>query len=309
MKRVTWSKDSHGLFDYESKNVNFDKDKIKTSSKVFKNDSEIIVRPIKEDESSKQDEDQNYLFSLISEGEKNEKFVLQSPPIEQYDPSKQNLFLIVRSLKNEEGVQRGYPLELGDILRLGRIEYKVIEYQDHTGKRHSLFDIDDISKTKTCNLTVKTCETNSTEKHQCRICLMDEQEGQEILVNPCNCKGTSEYVHMTCLQYWVNSKVKNKVTPESSCWSWKHLNCEVCKTSLPDLLEIKGAKTQLLPTMAITRPETPYMLLERIFYDRSKGGDNSKMLILLSIFEVSHLIKLVQFILKSPLVMFLGERT
>jgi len=35
-----------------------------------------------------------------------EKFVLQSPPIEQYDPSKQNLFLIVRSLKNEEGVQR-----------------------------------------------------------------------------------------------------------------------------------------------------------------------------------------------------------
>jgi len=89
MKRVTWSKDSHGLFDYESKNVNFDKDKIKTSSKVFKNgkislhfknqpnlclDSEIIVRPIKEDESSKQDEDQNYLFSLISEGEKNGTF-------------------------------------------------------------------------------------------------------------------------------------------------------------------------------------------------------------------------------------------
>jgi len=62
--------------------------------------------------------------------------------------------LIVRSLKNEEGVQRvdlkffsnisnffkGYTLELGDILRLGRIEFKVIEYQDHTLKRHSLFE-------------------------------------------------------------------------------------------------------------------------------------------------------------------------
>ena len=36
MKAVTWGKDSHGLFDYESKNIAFSKNKIESTSQVFK---------------------------------------------------------------------------------------------------------------------------------------------------------------------------------------------------------------------------------------------------------------------------------
>jgi len=289
VKRVTWSKDSHGLFDYESKNVNFSKDRVESSSKVFKDGNEIEIKPIETPNVQMDLEDPNYMFSIIGDGDKNEKFLLKVPPVQQYDSSKQNLFLIVRSLKNEEGVQRGYTLELGDILRLGRIEYKVIEYQDSNQQKHSLFDAPELAEDEAFSLITKSCTTDVENKHQCRICFMDRNDVDEELVNPCSCKGTSEYVHIKCLQSWINSKVKNKVTADSSCWYWKHLSCEVCKTSLPDLIQFDDKKVQLVPTC---RPNTPYMLLERIFYDKSKGVDNSKMLILLSISHDNHQIRL-----------------
>lgn len=291
VKRVTWSKDSHGLFDYESKSVNFVKDKIACSSKFYLEGTDIKFLQTPERASGVEEEDSNFLFSVSQDKEEDDRFFLRAPRIDSYDSNKPNLFLIVRSLKNEEGVQRGYTLELGDILRLGRIEFKVIEYQDHTLKRHSLFEEGDSIKTEAYNISVKTCkiEVNPNEKPQCKYCLMDESEVSEQLVNPCSCKGTTGCVHISCLQKWINSKVKNKVGADSSCWYWKHLSCEVCKTSLPDMLEVNGTKIQLVPTC---RPESPYMLLERIFYDRSKGGENTKMLILLSINSETHQIKL-----------------
>ena len=120
---------------------------------------------------------------------------------------------------------------------------------------------------------------------------MDEEDTPEALVNPCNCKGTSQHVHIQCLQDWITSKLKKKVNPETICYYWKKLNCEVCKVSLPDLVEIEGAMKELIP---IYRPESPYILLERVFYDRSKeNADNSKTLILLNVNDESQLIKLV----------------
>ena len=120
---------------------------------------------------------------------------------------------------------------------------------------------------------------------------MDEQDVPEPLINPCCCKGTSKYVHIQCLQDWVSSKLKKKVSPETMCFYWKKLNCEVCKASLPDLVEFAGSKKELIP---IQRPEGPYLLVERVFYDKTKeNADNSKMQILLSISNQSQQIKLV----------------
>lgn len=41
-------------------------------------------------------------------------------------------FLIVRSIKDKEGQQKGYVLQPGDIVKLGRIEYLVQEINDGT---------------------------------------------------------------------------------------------------------------------------------------------------------------------------------
>ena len=128
-------------------------------------------------------------------------------------------------------------------------------------------------------------------KRECRICFMDENDSEELLINPCSCKGTSEYVHIKCIQDWINSKMKKKINFGVSCFYWKKLNCEVCKVSLPDLIEYKTDKYELIP---IERPDTPYILLERVFYDKSKeNGDHSKILVLLSLSNETHQIKLV----------------
>ena len=76
-----------------------------------------------------------------------------------------------------------------------------------------------------------------------------------------------------------------------ACSYWKKLNCEVCKVSLPDLVDEGGRGMELTP---VQRPDTPYILLERVFYDKSKeNADNSKMMVLLTLTDQSHCIKLV----------------
>lgn len=43
----------------------------------------------------------------------------------------------------------------------------------------------------------------SDEKKECRICF-DEGTDDDPLISPCNCKGTSAYVHKSCLSNWRN---------------------------------------------------------------------------------------------------------
>jgi len=120
---------------------------------------------------------------------------------------------------------------------------------------------------------------------------MDEHDSSEVLVNPCNCKGTSEYVHIKCLQDWISCKVKKKVNPSATCIYWKKLNCEICKVALPDLVQVDQQSLELIP---IYRSETPYLLLERVFYDKTKeSANNSKTMILLSVSKETELIRLV----------------
>jgi len=294
VKAVTWCKDSHGLFDYESKNVTFIKSKVDSSSRVYKDGAEINIRGVTKFRTMPEEtafKDPNYIFSITADKEKNDNFFIQFDKSQlNTDNESRKLFLVVKSIKDEAGVQAGYNLELGDVIRLGRIEYRVIEYQDHQQKVSSLLAGSTQIENCPFNIVSKDCNEDSTVKKQCRICLMDEDDVPEDLVNPCNCKGTSQYVHIQCLQDWITSKLKKKVNPETTCFYWKKLNCEVCKVSLPDLVDVEGSKKELIP---IYRPQGPYILLERVFYDRSKeNADNAKTLILLNINDPNQQIKL-----------------
>jgi len=120
----------------------------------------------------------------------------------------------------------------------------------------------------------------------------DQDMPEEVLINPCNCKGSSEYVHIKCLQSWISMKMKKKESPEISCTYWKRLNCEVCKVSLPDVISLEGEKLELVP---IERPETPYIILERLYYDDIKDKENGeKMVIQLILSNHESQIKLVR---------------
>lgn len=51
-------------------------------------------------------------------------------------------------------------------------------------------------------------------KKTCRICLCEESNAKnDPIVSPCRCKGHSGYIHIKCLQEWLNQKRKvNKLS-------------------------------------------------------------------------------------------------
>lgn len=46
------------------------------------------------------------------------------------------------------------------------------------------------------------------ELYQCRYCL--EDDNLENLVSPCQCNGTSKYIHAKCLDTWRNQNIQNE---------------------------------------------------------------------------------------------------
>ncbi|XP_031328447.1 E3 ubiquitin-protein ligase MARCH2-like [Photinus pyralis] len=51
------------------------------------------------------------------------------------------------------------------------------------------------------------CALTSVSSTLCRICHANSTS--EHLISPCNCKGTLAYVHMTCLERWLNESSRN----------------------------------------------------------------------------------------------------
>lgn len=56
------------------------------------------------------------------------------------------------------------------------------------------------------------------EKRHCWVCFCTDEDDQNALwVRPCNCKGTSKWVHQLCLQRWVDEKQKGNPLGKVSC--------------------------------------------------------------------------------------------
>lgn len=67
-----------------------------------------------------------FLLSIRKHG--NDKYSIEVINQQTHSLRKHNIYLIVRSLKAADGRnQRGYILRAGDVIKLGRIEYRVAE--------------------------------------------------------------------------------------------------------------------------------------------------------------------------------------
>jgi hypothetical protein len=97
---------------------------------------------------------------------------------------------------------------------------------------------------------------------------MDESEEDDFYVTPCNCKGTSEYVHFSCLKFWIQKKTKIAHTDSTSSIVWKKLQCEICKIPFPKKMMVNGEEKDLVK---IERPEEPYIMLESHNADKGHG--------------------------------------
>lgn len=92
----------------------------------------------------------------------------------------------------------------------------------------------------------------------CRICLSEESEDPKSnpLFSPCKCAGTMKYIHLECLQEWLNSRMITKETESTKTYYWKNLDCELCKTSFPNHVRPPGKQIDV--SLHIVKYDKPF---------------------------------------------------
>lgn len=84
----------------------------------------------------------------------------------------------------------------------------------------------------------------------CRICFDSESKDNE-LITPCKCKGTSKYIHRSCLNKWIDLNYKNIDIKE---------RCSVCNYKY----RIKNEKDTRIITILLTRFTKRYKIISAI---------------------------------------------
>lgn len=286
IKAVTWDKDSHGLFDYENNYYDMRKFQIAKPVLIGRQKNEINCWSSHNDlkESIK---DETELLLSISQSPQNKHSFWIDVPGNFTNSSKfpeRNNFLIVRSLKCKDGKnQRGYTLKPGEMIKLGRVEYVVREIrvrnQDNTGfvtlSAHDE-DVDCMSKLpndESIDVTDQVKETENNPNLTCRYCFqrtISDVESENLLINPCNCKGTSGMVHLVCLMNWIQHKIISKTSSNIATYQWTKLQCEVCTHNWPRNIKYKKTNTSLI---SVEKPDMPYIIIEK---QNTEGDANDK---------------------------------
>ena len=141
---------------------------------------------------------------------------------------------------------QGYLLNVGDIIKLGRIKLKIREINLQPPERkdnivESGVDLNTFYNKKTTEFKDDMVPANIKSKKVCRVCYCDENEVDSPLLNPCNCLGGVKYIHFTCLQQWLKSRCVTRSVANENCMMFtvKQMECEICKCILPDVVKIK----------------------------------------------------------------------
>lgn len=80
----------------------------------------------------------------------------------------------------------------------------------------------------------------------------------DMLISPCQCKGSCERVHVGCLKYWLQQKLSKQFTNYADYYSFKNMSCELCKAQLPISIIRGGEKSDLV---AFNLPTSNYIML------------------------------------------------
>lgn len=253
LKTTTWTRESHGLFDYESTSIKEKEFNMTENFNVYRKEMEIGVNQSHSDEET--------LARVVSY---HGKFWIDRPlPTEQMRQKYSKLWRVVKD------VNGGLKLKEGDSIKLGRFKLRVRQLvADDDGNSQGA------SMAVSSTFSPKVCVSTEQPEQSvaCRICLMDSSdsgEGEDPLIRPCECKGSIEYIHLDCLRHWINGRLQinldgNGESPKGS-YFFRPLNCELCKTPYASHLKHAHADGTETEETIVDLPKTkaPYVVLER----------------------------------------------
>ena len=121
----------------------------------------------------------------------------------------------------------------------------------------------------------KVNEKQKSKTFRCRLCFGEGSfEGKNPLISPCKCIGSVTYIHLNCLRKWLTSKVTTKTSSTNNfyCYTFKSLECEICKSIIPEIVEYRGKYISLLEFRDI---EPPYIILQTMYQYNSQNRNIS----------------------------------
>ena len=175
-------------------------------------------------------------------------------------------FNVENSMNEEIAINiynRKYINDINDLFQSDKTlnieKYKSKEKKDNDNKISNSVN----NKLKYIYLKLKNINEKRKEKMlKCRVCFCEGNfDGKNPLISPCNCTGSVKYIHLNCLRKWLTSKVNMKCSQTNNiyCYSFKSLECEICKAVIPELVEYRGKFISLLDFKEI---EPPYLILQ-----------------------------------------------
>jgi len=109
-----------------------------------------------------------------------------------------------------------YDLKMNDIIKLGRVKLAVIEIKI----KDQLLVLDKSNKSSVFEAVYNINTSKEYEKKidlNCKICLSNENDANNPMINLCKCSGSLLFVHFFCLNKWMASKMTIKENEKKDC--------------------------------------------------------------------------------------------
>jgi len=250
IRTKTFTKDSCGLFDRAAKEFKLQEFDLNEDGvlALYKDDVVMLKR-----ETKRKDLYNIMRFQFNHEGMAASHCSKQYTSLEGFDESKikgRKDFherFIWKSISMESG---GEALDINDIFRMGRLRFRVREVWDQKGQRSiGLKGMDN---------HVEYAEHHTQDEEvYCRVCMEPQNPAKEF-ANVCDCAKRMP-IHADCLMDWIKTKMNKRVTDAYEFYTWKGLECDICKKTYPEYFMANQQRYSLL---TYDRPPQPYIVLD-----------------------------------------------
>ena len=280
MRCVTWTRDSNGLFDYESKNISKRNIKSVTGGRLVRVEEDVQL--IAKDNRSTMNSSTRML--MVSRGADGASFSIVND-----SQGANNMFVVVRNTNSNQS-NADYRVQAGDVIKLGRVKFKVKVVnlngqacQDAHNHEHAEPDSDENEVIKTVRYDEDAHVGHShEEKVPCKFCWMTESTLQNPLLSACQCDGSMRVIHFDCLKMWIKEKMLRKESEVEGAghvftYSWRLFECEICKHAYPLTFKSRHDESctydlvDELVKADLPGGSQPYMLMQSLPFEKSSG--------------------------------------
>ena len=259
---LTWQRDSHELFDYESRNLIRHAFSFSTSKRFFRKGVDITAVEEAIADSALQsvgpsEGPLDYLLNAVSFDGRYLIHPAEKQPLGNPIQSKK-LWLVVRELGQ-------YTLSEGDVIKLGRFKLRV--------KMACSEPVDQLVRPDLGldGGSLGYVAPPGADGMACRICLLEGNgRDEDPLIEACSCRGSIQYVHMGCLRYWINGRLSLSDTTKFT-YLFSQLACELCKSQYPTQVQLADGTS--VPLVPLPETKAPFIVLENMM--RAEGAPPS----------------------------------